>query len=197
MAALHRQSDWDTGLELKDRHLKHRRIEAIGMCNEQTLKRRGRLWFFPDDSMYVYYTPTQANSKYRRRTMTPDELRAARERLRQVAENMKDPDDASPISRVYAWDTIPGGPTYDGDRRAIIAAYLAEHHADDDTPIDEVWFNSIRTDYQHSVCFSWSRAGLRLHVDTISQRFSLPIPGTTRGGIRRLCRALGIELKEE
>lgn len=21
------------------------------------LKRRGRLWFFPDDSMYVYYTP--------------------------------------------------------------------------------------------------------------------------------------------
>jgi len=24
----------------------------------QQLKRSGRLWFFPDDSMYVYYTPT-------------------------------------------------------------------------------------------------------------------------------------------
>ncbi len=24
----------------------------------QTLKRQGRLWFFPDGSMYVYYTPT-------------------------------------------------------------------------------------------------------------------------------------------
>lgn len=29
-----------------------------GARNEQLLKRRGRLWFFPDDSMYVYYTPT-------------------------------------------------------------------------------------------------------------------------------------------
>lgn len=25
--------------------------------NGTTLKRRGRLWFFPDDSMYVYYEP--------------------------------------------------------------------------------------------------------------------------------------------
>jgi hypothetical protein len=29
-----------------------------GVRNEQTLKRQGRLWFYPDDSMYVYYTPT-------------------------------------------------------------------------------------------------------------------------------------------
>lgn len=26
--------------------------------NEQELKRVGKLWFFPDGSMYVYYTPT-------------------------------------------------------------------------------------------------------------------------------------------
>lgn len=26
--------------------------------NQTTLKRRGKLWFYPDDSMYVYYTPT-------------------------------------------------------------------------------------------------------------------------------------------
>jgi hypothetical protein len=32
--------------------------DAEGCCNEQELKRSGRLWFFPDGSMYVYYTPT-------------------------------------------------------------------------------------------------------------------------------------------
>lgn len=29
-----------------------------GMRNEQPLKRMGRLWWYPDGSMYVYYTPT-------------------------------------------------------------------------------------------------------------------------------------------
>ena len=29
-----------------------------GCRNQTQLKRKGKLWFFPDDSMYVYYTPT-------------------------------------------------------------------------------------------------------------------------------------------
>ena len=29
-----------------------------GARNEQPLKRRGRLWWFADGEMYVYYTPT-------------------------------------------------------------------------------------------------------------------------------------------
>ena len=29
-----------------------------GERNHALLKRQGRLWFFPDMSMYVYYTPT-------------------------------------------------------------------------------------------------------------------------------------------
>jgi len=29
-----------------------------GVRNEQPMKRRGRLWWFTDGSMYVYYTPT-------------------------------------------------------------------------------------------------------------------------------------------
>ena len=29
-----------------------------GARNQQPLKRNGRLWWFPDGSMYVYYTPT-------------------------------------------------------------------------------------------------------------------------------------------
>jgi hypothetical protein len=32
--------------------------DASGIRNEQPLKRIGRLWFFSDASMYVYYTPT-------------------------------------------------------------------------------------------------------------------------------------------
>jgi len=35
------------------------KIDDIGGArNEQNLKRLGRLWFFPDGSMYVYYEPT-------------------------------------------------------------------------------------------------------------------------------------------
>lgn len=32
--------------------------DGNGVRNEQPLKRRGRLWFCPDGSMYVYYVPT-------------------------------------------------------------------------------------------------------------------------------------------
>lgn len=30
-----------------------------GIRNEQELKRKGNLWWLPDDSMYIYYTPTE------------------------------------------------------------------------------------------------------------------------------------------
>ncbi len=32
--------------------------DVHGCRNEQPLRRRGNLFFFPDWSMYVYYTPT-------------------------------------------------------------------------------------------------------------------------------------------
>ena len=32
--------------------------DASGPRNEQRLKRSGNLWFVPDGSTYVYYTPT-------------------------------------------------------------------------------------------------------------------------------------------
>lgn len=41
----------------------HTKIDNTeGLRNEQKLKRQGRLWFFPDGSMYVYYTPTHWRS---------------------------------------------------------------------------------------------------------------------------------------
>ena len=32
--------------------------DGRGVRNTQSLKLIGRLWFYPDGSMYVYYTPT-------------------------------------------------------------------------------------------------------------------------------------------
>lgn len=39
-----------------------------GIRNQQPLKRQGRLWFFPDMSMYVYYEPTHWRDLYYDRT---------------------------------------------------------------------------------------------------------------------------------
>lgn len=36
--------------------------DVRGIRNQQTLKRDGNLWFFPDGSMYVYYIPTHWRS---------------------------------------------------------------------------------------------------------------------------------------
>jgi len=37
----------------------HTKIDdAKGVRNEQTLLRRGKLFYTPDETMYVYYTPT-------------------------------------------------------------------------------------------------------------------------------------------
>jgi hypothetical protein len=35
----------------------HVEVEVVNGPYVQTLKRVGRLWFFPDMSMYVYFTP--------------------------------------------------------------------------------------------------------------------------------------------
>ncbi len=36
--------------------------DDLGERNHQALKRQGRLWFVPDGSIYVYYTPTHWQS---------------------------------------------------------------------------------------------------------------------------------------
>lgn len=37
--------------------------DAKGVRNVSDLMRQGRLWFFPDGSMYVYYEPTHWRNK--------------------------------------------------------------------------------------------------------------------------------------
>lgn len=52
-------SDWQPISTAPDRKVVLTKIDdERGPRNEQELKRMGNLWFFPDDSMYVYYQPT-------------------------------------------------------------------------------------------------------------------------------------------
>lgn len=46
--------------------------DASGARNEQPLKCRGRLWWVPDDSMYVYYVPTHWKPRYEGDTRSAD-----------------------------------------------------------------------------------------------------------------------------
>lgn len=47
--------------------------------NEQCLRRKGKLWFFPDSSAYVYYEPTEY------RELNAEEQAIEDKRLRYVA----------------------------------------------------------------------------------------------------------------
>lgn len=52
-------SDWQTIDSAPDNKVVMTKIhDEGGIRNEQSLKRGGNLWWFPDDSMYVYYRPT-------------------------------------------------------------------------------------------------------------------------------------------
>lgn len=53
-------TDWQTIDSAPDGQVLETKISDFigGDRNVTTLKRKGSLWFFPDMSMYVYYTPT-------------------------------------------------------------------------------------------------------------------------------------------
>ena len=141
-----------------------------------------------------------------------DEVRKAAERLRQVYENARNHDSCW-ISRVYEPDFTGKSreSDYQRDRDIVTQAYLAEHPADDDEPVTEEWLLSIG--------FELTREGLPFHREI--DGYLKPSPGNllqpgesaydwkleppannllavlfTRGDVRRICRALGIELKE-
>lgn len=51
--------NWQTSYSSPENVVVETKIDdAAGVRNLTTLKRRGSLWFLPDDTMYVYYTPT-------------------------------------------------------------------------------------------------------------------------------------------
>ena len=53
------RQDWrDASTAPEGTVVETRIFDAKGERNVAMLKRSGSLWYFPDDSMYVYYTPT-------------------------------------------------------------------------------------------------------------------------------------------
>jgi hypothetical protein len=80
------------------------------------------------------------------------------------------------------------------DAKLVAAAYLVEHPADDDELINSTWIESVGlqfdlTDHPYAYCHNgqwqiwWS---LSLWLRDVN----------TRGDVRRLCAALGIEMKQ-
>jgi hypothetical protein len=94
---------------------------------------------------------------------------------------------------------------YDNAAQKVARAYLAEN---DDTAIDEAWLKSIAgSEWQdESINFaSFDVPCIGMHVGMLEFRRSgdvqlcgprLAHPPKTRGDVRRLCGALGIELQE-
>jgi hypothetical protein len=59
------ESDWiECRKQLPENHVvvMTKIDDEKGPRNEQPLKRQNNLWFYPDGSMYVYYTPTHWRS---------------------------------------------------------------------------------------------------------------------------------------
>lgn len=112
-----------------------------------------------------------------------DELRAAAERFRQ---------------RTRIGIAGPGIPACDEDAHALADAYLAEHPADDAEPVSEEWLllvgfaSSARHPQRLNVGqLSCSCGSLWCYGGVVLSRTPM-----TRGDVRRLCQALGVELKE-
>lgn len=124
--------------------------------------------------------------------------------LREAAERRRNP---------YPRASKSGGKDYDSyyvhqqeweDMTRLADAYADEHPPDDETPIDESWLRAVCQHFTHDA--GWTdTAGVRFIVTVLGHSqvidldkddvFTLPRL-TTRGQLRRLCAALGIELKE-
>lgn len=94
------------------------------------------------------------------------------------------------------------------DARLLARAYLAEHPADDDLPVDEAWLLSvgfIESGFRRLDLQPWGGLGRSLNWtdpsfndawegEVVMDFKRLPKPIKTRGDLRLLALALGIEL---
>lgn len=123
-----------------------------------------------------------------------DELRAAAERFREY-ERLAD-----------AGEGLQDYEQIDDDIIDLARAYLASSLADDGEPLTMDWWKSLNS---NSRFLCKQRYTLQVEDDGSFQMdadvwleecmlFSIPLPHVqTRGDVRRLCAALGIELKEK
>ena len=93
------------------------------------------------------------------------------------------------------------------DLHTIADAYLAEHPADGEEPISEEWLHSIGFEDDRTGCptlgplhiqhaaITRMDSDVEYPASACVRSFPIPVP-KTRGDVRRLCSAMGIELKE-
>lgn len=125
-------------------------------------------------------------------TAVQAEQRAAIDRLRKLREGTENPYEAIG----HSW--------YEIDHRSLAGAYFAEHPADDAEPVTDDWLKSvgftIRGQCYGELACPPGETRWSLELDQFG---ALPVASNehpfrnyckTRGEIRRLCSALGIEL---
>lgn len=137
--------------------------------------------------------------------MTPDQLRAAAERLKEfIAQHYE-----------YFGDNVRAGHQVQivADIAAVLNCVLADHHADDGVEIDEAWLRSVgfAENDMHNLTLPHDE-GQWIAIQAVNSfwdAIEIWVPpnsgallvyresGLERGDIRRLCAALGIELKEQ
>lgn len=94
-------------------------------------------------------------------------------------------------------DDCGGHEGLEGDATGIAMAYLAEHPADDGEAITDDWLDTVIVkgllDWNYREDTHWRCLEVFIH----DWWHDYPLPsGATRGTVRRLASALGIELKE-
>ena len=128
--------------------------------------------------------------------MTP-ELRAAMERLRRI-------EAGESYYEVYGCQPTGHG-HMQRDERKLVDAFMAEHPADDDETVTEEWLGRVGGVKSSEYAKAFRRAGSddlyffyagrNPFQSGLTRFFKMPVV-ETRGDVRRLCVALGIELKE-
>jgi len=120
------------------------------------------------------------------------------------------------LSRIHNHFTMGGDKAYGtdmigsfgADLETLGQAYLAEHPADEDEPVTAEWLRSIGFERMHESSFDWHHpliAFVRVRACEVYPKlfhgcsaagWHLVALSATRGQVRLLCRALGVELKE-
>lgn len=129
------------------------------------------------------------------------ELREAAERLRRMRQESESHDGGYPANAEGRRQSLY-------DHAALAEAYLAEHRADDAEPITEDWLRSVGFDTADNPAWVWIGDNFKIARHRVGGRWqicylddngpSTDIPGpNTRHDLRQLCRALGIELRED
>lgn len=123
-----------------------------------------------------------------------DDVTKAAERLRRTNEgeflcNVYETIEAQPMGELYE--------LFQKDKESVVAAYLAEHPADDAEPLTEPWLRSVGGKDGVATAGIWLNNTIGFRLDDLADVVvcnARPKNVKTRGDLRRLAAALGIQL---